>query len=365
MSTNIVKEEHSFSSSSYVDKEDLPKINGVTIIGDISLNQIGVYNKHEIEKRLKSANSIMYLEEKPTYEDIHEGTIYYIGTEEPYDIYMYVMDERTGGLKEILLGTTSFDASEFLTKTGHQMMTEDQSIVGGINELQEKKLDKEDKNLLTEDKTIVGAVNEVYAGHDDLQDVEDNRLVTESKTIVGAINEILEHTNPAQAVSPLQIENGKLNHVAYASLWNSFSTYASGTVGMEDESGKDVLATNLNIDNGHATSHKSENFSFFVPKYIHYVCVTFGSSFVCFFFINNTKTAYTSVSSVASALMELKYDEDRRFAVQAGGSNDACGVYPKADKSLGYTAVYSSGTRMTTKAITGVTGITDIVVPTV
>ena len=74
--------------------------------------------------------------------------------------------------------------------------TQANTIVGAINEVEDKKQNKTDSGLDTTNKTVVGAINEL---EDKKQNKTDNSLLTEDKTIVGAINEVDAHADAANA----------------------------------------------------------------------------------------------------------------------------------------------------------------------
>lgn len=80
-----------------------------------------------------------------------------------------------------------------------ELETQATTIVGAINELENKKQDKVDTTIdYKSQTTVVGAINKLAQ---DKQESTDNALLTDSKTIVGAINEVKGTAGAADTLS--------------------------------------------------------------------------------------------------------------------------------------------------------------------
>lgn len=201
-----------YSSTSYDDLDNKPQINDVEIAGEVSLEDLSTYSKEEIDKIADSTNKIVVAAEKPNIDEVEDGTIYYVGTEPPYNIYRYDLNATTGVMKESFLGSTSTGYNTLQKTLDPDILYSTIYVPGSISSLAVQKMDKESDELKTEDKTVVGSINELYNDKLGKQPKTDEGLKTESKDVVTAINSIANASGFGVDRGIIINENGAFAH---------------------------------------------------------------------------------------------------------------------------------------------------------
>lgn len=162
--------------ANYNNLSNKPSISGMVLTGNKSLSELDLYSRAEVDNMLASLRSIKVVGAKPT--NPVANTLYYVGTGNPYHIYLYD-SSRT----EIDLGDSTVNFGDYQLKIDANLATNSKNIVGAINELN---ADIGSMNLTTTALDLTGAINELDADIGNLA-----TLTTDNKsTVVKAINEL-------------------------------------------------------------------------------------------------------------------------------------------------------------------------------
>lgn len=211
MGNIIVKEDMLFSTTNYPDLQNRPSLNNVPLVGDLTLAQLDLYSKDEVDQLIAAAPAIEVTPEKPGVFNAVEGVLYYVGATPPYTIYLYGKDDE-GVMREINIGESdkSFDFSIYQKRVDEDLHSDNKDLVAEMNNMSTKKQDSYTEDLVTNEKSIVGAINEISDNLSGKLKSQYDELKTNSKTLVGALNELGEPK--VKTLLDLSIVNNELGH---------------------------------------------------------------------------------------------------------------------------------------------------------
>lgn len=212
----------SSNASSYNDLYALPSINGKTLQGEVTSDELGLYNKQQVDNLIASSKNIKIVPVLPSTP--MPNTQYYVGPNDGGSYHIYIYDKDLNRID--LGGTDSIDFDLYQEKQPYHTKP-DGTIVYDIGYN-----DDEGKDRVIASHSVVGAINEFDTIIQGKQPAQDDTLQTSAKTVVGAVNELNAKAN--------SLTN---NVQQYTMPWDNFGTVewrwtpiASVTINEKDRS---------------------------------------------------------------------------------------------------------------------------------
>lgn len=173
------------NTSSYNDLYALPSINGVTLQGEITSDELNLYNKQQVDNLIASSKNVKVVPTVPSTP--LQNTQYFVGPDANGKYHIYIYDKD---LNRIDLGST--DEIDFEI---YQEKQPTHTGTGGKVIYDIGHTDGEADNRILTNHTVAGAINEIDSALQRKQNSEDNTLRTSAKTVVGSINELKERAD--------------------------------------------------------------------------------------------------------------------------------------------------------------------------
>ena len=173
------------NTSSYNDLYALPSINGVTLQGEVTSDELGIYSKQQVDELIAASKSIKVVPALPSTP--LPNTQYYVGPTAGGGYHIYIYDRD---LNRIDLGITNdMDLSAYQYKQPFVLRPD------GSKQWDIGHNDNAEDGLTLTNHSVAGAINELDTKMQQKQDATSTQLQTANKTILGAVNELKEQVD--------------------------------------------------------------------------------------------------------------------------------------------------------------------------